>query len=344
MSTDPSQQALSGPVMGTHWSALVQVPPAWNPTARRTEMTAELAAALAASVAKVDRQMSTWKPDSDLMRLNAAAPGRWLDLPPELATVLAKGLEIGRVSNGAFDIGLGDLVAAWGFGAAAADPEEIRKLLGQSRPPAHQLLELDRARGRARKHGPLRLDLSGIAKGYGVDQLLAATARFGVTSALVGLDGELRASGPQADGAPWCVAIEEPDHHRRAPLSLLTLENLAVATSGDYRHWVMVNQHRLAHTMDRRRGGPLNNAVASVTVLAETCMTADAWATALLVMGPTLGPATARALQLSALFVLRREHGLVQIPVGRFATAPQQERATIGRSDPPAPAAPTADR
>src|SRR4051812_12016044 len=108
MSTEVNRHALNGTTMGTRWSALVYAP--------ATADIAALRAALVEAVDRVDRQMSTWKPEIDLMRLNAAAPGVWVPVPAELMFVLAKGLEIGRASGGAFDIGLGDLVNAWGFG------------------------------------------------------------------------------------------------------------------------------------------------------------------------------------------------------------------------------------
>jgi thiamine biosynthesis lipoprotein len=300
--------ALDGATMGTRWSVQIYAPAS---AAGNT-----LRIALAEAVNQVDEQMSTWKPDSDLMRMNAAPPGVWVDLPSALVQVLARGLEIGRASDGAFDIGLGDLINAWGFGPQPADPAVIRAHLGKSRAPAHDVLELEPARCRARKHGRLQLNLSGIAKGYGVDQMMAVIARFGITSALVSLDGELRAKGVQADGRPWTVAIEKPDYETRSPLSVLTLQDAAVATSGDYRHWVNVGRMRLSHTMDVHAGGPLNNGVASVTVLADTCMEADAWATALLVMGKTAGTAFAKARGLNALFIMRSGRGLVQCPVG----------------------------
>lgn len=308
--------------MGTRWSALVYAPTSTDHKALR--------AALARAVEEVDRQMSTWKPDSDLMRMNAAPPGVWIDLSSALMQVLATGLEIGRASKGAFDIGLGDLVNAWGFGPQTADPEAIRAHLGQCRPPAHDLLELDTERGRARKHGALSLDLSGIAKGYGVDRMMAVIEGFGITSALVGLDGELRAKGVKADGTPWAVAIERPDYELRAPMSVLTLQDAAVATSGDYRHWIDVGPMRLSHTMDARTGGPLNNRVASVSVLTESCMEADAWATALLVMGEAAGPAFADAQGMNALFVLRTESGLARRPVGTIFAPGHHRGAATG--------------
>jgi thiamine biosynthesis lipoprotein len=308
--TDLERHTLNGSTMGTRWSALFHMPRDFDP--------APIAEAMAAAVAQVDVQMSTWKPESDLMRLNAAAAETWIELPEQLTEVLACSLEVGRASGGAFDIGLGDAVAAWGFGPAAADAGGIRAALAVPRRPAHDVLELDPAQRRARKHGPLTLDLSGIAKGYGVDRLAQVAKQFSIPGALVSIDGDLRALGLQPDGSPWSVAIERPDHFARAPLSVLALQDAAVATSGDYRHWVEVGGRRLSHTMDPRRGGPLATSPASVTIVGEACMAADAWATALMVLGSLEGAAMAARIGLDALFLDRVEGGLCPTRVGRL--------------------------
>ena len=133
--TDLTRNALHGETMGTRWSALFHKPAEFD--------VAPVAAAMAAAVNEVDRQMSTWKPDSDLMRLNAAPPGVWVECPENLMIVLETAVSIGRASGGAFDIGVGDAVAAWGFGPAAADPARIQAALSEPRRPAHDVLELD---------------------------------------------------------------------------------------------------------------------------------------------------------------------------------------------------------
>lgn len=293
--TDLVRHALNGPTMGTRWSALFHAPAGFDPEPVRI--------AMAKAVAEVDAQMSTWKPDSDLNRLSAAGPGEPVLLPPALMEVLAAGLKIGRVSGGAFDIGMADAVVAWGFGPNRADEDRIRAARAKSRSPAHEVLELDQAQGRARKLQAMAFDLNGIAKGYAVDRLAATAQAFGIDGALLSIDGELRAIGTQPDGSAWTVAVEAPDSERRAAHSILELTDIAVATSGDYRHWVEVGGRRLSHTMDPRRGMPLLNAPASVTVLAETCMMADAWATAMMVLGRERGQQLARSLGLSVLFI-----------------------------------------
>lgn len=303
--------------MGTRWSAILHAPPEVDIPA--------LGNALARAVDRVDRQMSTWKPDSDLMRLNAAAPGTWVSLPRELLQVLTRGLEIGRLSGGAFDIGVGRLVNAWGFGAAGSipDKEAIQAALHERLPPTHTVLELDAPGARARKQAHFDLDLSGIAKGFAVDEMMRTVKAFGISDALVGLDGELAASGTTPDGTPWRIAVEKPDYELRSPLGTIELQDAAVATSGDYRHWIEVGGTRLSHTMDRLRGGPIDNAIASVSVVSSSCMEADAWSTALMVLGRAEGRALAEKYGLDALLVERSDGALRQIGIGRvFETAP----------------------
>lgn len=306
--TDLTRHALNGETMGTRWSALFHKPAEFD--------VAPVAASMAAAVNEVDRQMSTWKPDSDLMRLNAAPPGVWVECPERLMIVLETAVSIGRASGGAFDIGVGDAVSAWGFGPATADPARIQAALSKPKRPAHDILEFDPSGRRVRKSAQVTLDLSGIAKGYGVDRLTDVARRFQISDALLSIDGELRGIGLQPDGSPWAVAIEDPDYSARKAMAIVALEDAAVATSGDYRHWIEVGAKRLSHTMDAKRGGPLARSPASVTVIAETCMAADAWATVLMVKGSHEGVELARQMRLNALFVERDGDGLRQIPVG----------------------------
>ena len=319
MSTERVSFALNGPTMGTRWSALLFAPNGFDP--------APVHVALQAAVDEVDAQMSIWKPDSDLMRLNAAPVGARVMVPDRLSEVLRLGLEIGRASGRAFDIGMGDAVTAWGFGPEAAAPERIRSAMTAKRVPTHQALEIDRTTGLVRKTSPLALDLNGIAKGYGVDRLAETLAAHRIDDALVGIDGEMRALGLRPDGQAWTIAVEAPDADRRAPHSILALQDAAVATSGDYRHWVEVQGRRLSHTMDPDRGAPVLASPASVTVVARTCAEADAWATACMVKESLEGVQLARRSNLSALFIDREGDLLRETRVGRlFEPRPGPER------------------
>ncbi|MCW2285992.1 thiamine biosynthesis lipoprotein [Rhodoblastus acidophilus] len=242
--------------------------------------------------------MSAWRPDSDIERFNRAPPGVWCDLPKNLLTVLEAAMEIGALSDGAFDIGVGDLVKAWGLGAGSRTPE-ADKPIGYKAPT----LQIDRRGLRARKFSRQRLDLSGIAKGFGVDELARVMRAFGLSSWLVGIDGEMRACGQKADGRPWAVGHERPGRAARELMGVIELKNCAVATSGNYRHVVEAEGRLLSHTIDPARGAPLVNDLASVSVLADSAMVADAWATALMVRGVEAGVTLARRMGLEAIFV-----------------------------------------
>jgi thiamine biosynthesis lipoprotein len=284
---------LNGPTMGTRWSVRLA----------SCHVTPDLPATLQDAVETVDRQMSTWRSDSDLMRLNAAAPECWVEVGDELIEVLNLAAEITAVSGGAFDIGIGEAVTAWGFGPARgeADAEAIRAALGCR---LRAEVECDPGTGRARRLNGRRLDLSGIAKGHGVDCMAKVLRQRDIPGFLASLDGEVAAAGLRPDGRPWAVALEEPDPSRRAARGVIEITDRALATSGDYRHRIRLGADWLSHTIDPRIGAPVRNRLASVTVLAPTCAKADAWATALMVLGETAGPALARSLGIEAIFLI----------------------------------------
>lgn len=308
-STEWQRHALNGHTMGTHWSALFHTAPGFDAKGIRD--------ALQSAVDDVDAQMSTWKPDSALMQLNAAPTEEWVKVPRRLMEVLHLALDVGRTSDGAFEIGMGDAVNAWGFGSAIADQNLIRRAHDAARCSTYKTLELDLEVGRVRKTAPVTLDLNGIAKGYGVDCLTETLRGFDIPSGLLGIDGEMRAIGQRPDGEPWAIAIEAPERNRRSPHSILTLQDASVATSGDYRHWVTTGDRCFSHTMNPHCGAPLIKPPASVTVMAPTCAKADAWATALMVLGPVAGGALAHRLRLDALFLLRNADGTIRSePIG----------------------------
>lgn len=298
MSTDRQRYSLNGETMGTRYTALFYAEAGID--------THEIGLSLAHAVDRVDQQMSIWKPDSDLNRLNAAPEQEWLSVPEELATVLSAALRVSQQSGGAFDIAVGDLVNAWGFGPGE---QSVTQQTPGTPPPRARLsasaaLVVDPQRNQVRKRAPLNLDLNGIAKGFGVDELARCLERFGIDRYLVGIDGEMRARGVKPDAQPWVVAIEKPCRGVREVMGVMELGDAAIATSGDYRHWIDVKGHAYAHTMDPVTGAPLNNPLAAVTVVAASCMLADAWATALMVLGEIEGPRLAQERGMDALFVL----------------------------------------
>lgn len=303
------RHTLSGKTMGTRYSAVFFAAAGVDESA--------IGAALFAAADKVDRQMSTWKPDSDLSRLNALPAQQWFDVPEELLAVLDAALYVGVQSDGAFDIGIGDLVNAWGFGPAGPRPDarQASALEQGAYQPASDVLEIDLGQRRVRKSTSITLDLSGIAKGYGVDALAGCLDSFGITRYLVGIDGEMRAKGHKPDGQAWAVAIERPVRHVREVMGVMELVDAAIATSGDYRHWIEVDGRQLGHTMSPLERQPVRNRLAAVTVVMPSCMLADAWATALLVLGEDAGVEMAQKRGMDALFVLRDGEDFQQISI-----------------------------
>jgi thiamine biosynthesis lipoprotein len=322
MSTEPHElsslrrYSLSGETMGTRYSALFYAEPLMDEAA--------INRSLFAAVDNVDQQMSTWKPQSALNRLNAAPEQQWLPISDELVNVLTTALRVGRQSSGAFDIAVGDLVDAWGFGPGERQPttQQISTLDRQVRVPATQALEIDPIRNLARKRSATTLDLSGIAKGFAVDELARCLDGWGMTNYLVGIDGEMRTRGVKPDGQPWVVAIERPRRGVREVMGVMEISDAAIATSGDYRHWIEIAGQRYSHTMDPALGAPLSNPLAAVTVVASTCMLADAWATALMVLGEKAGPELAQERGMDALFVLHDGETFREISIvaGRLQT------------------------
>jgi thiamine biosynthesis lipoprotein len=221
-------------------------------------------------------------------------------------------------SGGAYDPAAGALVNLWGFGPArrydhagfyAPDGDAIARAQAQR---AAARVALDREGRRLLQPGGAVLDLSSIAKGYAVDRLALCLERRGLHHYLVEAGGELRGAGVKPDGHPWWVELEGvPDID--AAQAIVALHGLAIATSGDYRQYFTQDQRRVSHTLDPRTGRPVANDVASVTVLAPTCMAADALSTVLTVLGPVDGLAFAERRALAARFLVRRAGTLEEI-------------------------------
>lgn len=289
--------ALAGATMGTTWSARMALPAGCSDQAARM--------AIQAALDEVVAQMSTWEAGSDISLFNQAGPG-WRELPDAFFHVLRHAMALAQDSAGAYDPTVGPLVNAWGFGPhqRAFEPPSPAAIDAARLRCGWQRVALDTARQAAFQPGGAYLDLSSIAKGYGVDRATMALDALGITQYLVEVGGELRARGKRPDGQPWRVAVEVPDASDDHALAL-PLEDRSIATSGDYRRHAGSGEARYAHTIDPRTGQPVRNNVASVSVLHPVCMQADALATVLTVLGETDGLAYARRHDLAALFILR---------------------------------------
>lgn len=261
-------EIFSGETMGTDWSLQAVSPPA----ATRHGVQAALDL--------VVEQMSQWEPKSDLSRFNRAAPGTWCAVPAEFAHVMEVALDISRASGGAFDPGLGRFTEAWGFGSV----ESAGQVPQAGKPALDRTIDFDPATRRMRRSDGAALDLSGIAKGYGVDLAAEWLLDIGVRHFLLEVGGELRGEGIRPDGQPWWVDVEMPPASSIPPWRI-ALHDLSVATSGNYRRGFSAAGQHYSHSLDPATGLPIVNGVSSVTVLHRDCIRADGWATALTVMG-----------------------------------------------------------
>jgi FAD:protein FMN transferase len=243
--------------------------------------------AAAEALRQVERAMTRFDPASDVGRANRVAAAGPVPITAATAEVLDEALWWAEATNGAFDPCLARAVALWDVGRRHEPPPEadIARLANRR---LFRLLELDRRAGRpvVRFHdGELGLDLGGIAKGYGVDRAVAALRERGIGHALVGAGGDLYALGRAPSGEPWRIGIRSPDHPT-ALAGTLEAEDLAVATSGDYAQFFRHGGERYHHLLDPLTGAPRRTARRSVTVVAPSCMAADAAATAVFGMAP----------------------------------------------------------
>ncbi len=269
-------------------------------------------AAVAAVVARVNASMSTYHPDSELSRFNRSSSTDPVPVSKDLASVLLAAKEVFSASGGAFDPTVAPLVDAWGFG-----PKEVID------PPSREELAQLRAQvgfGRVRvgsatvaKSSPgLSVDLSAIAKGYAVDLASDALSMAGVRDHLVEIGGEVRARGTGPRG-PWVVGIERPVRGS-APevVASVKLSDRSLATSGNYRNFVVADGRTVTHILDPRTGEPVEHGLGSVSVAAEDCMRADAWATALYVLGASEGFERAESFGIAALFLTAQDDGGIE--------------------------------
>ena len=301
-SREPESLQLAGRAMGTTYG--VSIPRLPDGVQRRS-----VENAIAEVLREADEHLSGWNDESELVRFNATASTDWQPVSPVLFESVAQALALSRATNGTFDVTVGPLVRAWGFGAgadaAAAEPsaETITELL---RDVGFGRLELRASPPAMRKSSArLAIDLDGIAPGWAVDRIVERLEALGIHDYLVELGGEVRARGLNAEGRRWRIAVEAPAAGERRAYAVIELDGVGVSTSGDYRDYREVDGRRISHTIDPRTGSPVTHGLASVTVVHESVAAADAWATALMVLGREEGMALARRQQLAALFIQR---------------------------------------
>ena len=300
-----TQIELTGRTMGTTYSVkLVDVPKDLDQ--------ATLQKAIDARLADINRQMSTYDPASELSRFNRQSGTHWFSVSPALVQVVDEAKRTSRLSDGIFDVTVGPLVDLWGFGPEKTMdpiPSDLRIRQALSLVGFEKLETRDQPPALRKTVAGLRVDLSAIAKGYAVDEVSLLLHRRGLDNHLVEIGGELRGKGHNARRASWRIAVEKPGADFKTAYMAVHLADQGMATSGDYRNFFEKNGRRYSHTIVPTTGKPVIHSLASVTVVAQSCMRADALATALLASGPDQGYALARREGIAALFIERTDQG-----------------------------------
>jgi FAD:protein FMN transferase len=298
----------------------------WNVKLDATAQTADaLGDAVRRALQAVDERMSLYRPESELSAFNAAPSGVPIPLSSELFAVLAAAQQVSGWSGGAFDVTVAPAVEAWGFGIhkaqrvpAAGDVAARRSLVDW------RALRLDPVQCTATKRvAGLRVDLNGIAKGYGVDVATRTLDALGVAHYMVEVGGEVRTKGLNASAEPWRIGIEQPDANPQRARLVVPLSGRAMATSGDYRIYFEQDGRRYSHEIDPATVTPIAHRLCSVSVVADDCMRADALATALIVLGPDRAYAMAEAGGIAAQFIER-------VAPGRFVDRMTPAFAALG--------------
>lgn len=314
-----SIQMLSGRTMGTTYT--IKVAPKGN-----IPSLVKIANVVEQELARVNLQMSTYLPESELSRFNLSDTTDWFEVSTDTAAVVQLANEISTASNGAFDVTVGPLVDLWGFGAKGAtdsppSAEEVKEVM--TNVGFHKLEVRMEPPALRKKVAGLQVDLSAIAKGHGVDRVAKRLAAIGVNDFFIEIGGEVRTSGTKLDGQLWRVGIEEavselPTDESRAVYQVLALSNQSLATSGNYRNYFEAQGKRYAHTLNPRTGVPAEVEIASASVVAESCALADGVATSMMCVGYEDGLQLAEQNDWAVLLMIRSGDRFSDVRSSRF--------------------------
>lgn len=299
-----SLESFGGPTMGSTYSIKY---------VRRAGLAApsEVQAQVERILAQVDRQMSTYRSDSDIERFNDLPANSCQVMPVAVLRLIEIGQQLSRDSQGSFDLTVEPLLNLWGFGpqgrgeAVPSDTAlaQVRQRVGYT----HLRIEGDQLC----KDAAVEVDFNSIAAGHAVDRIAARFAEMGIDSYLVEATGELKAVGRKPDGSAWRIALEEPRDDRQLAERVIAVDGYGVSTSGDYRNYFQRDGQRYSHTFDARTGRPVEHGLASVTVIHPAAVMADGLSTLLLILGPERGWDYAEKHDIAAFFVIRADTGFV---------------------------------
>ena len=308
---------IKGETMGTYYHVSFVGDNSSNSTALKERIDQRLIA--------INKSMSTYDPQSELSLLNkgelATDADGWVTLSPDLAEVLSMSLDVWHNSEGSFDVTVGPLINIWGFGPDKRPDNAPSNDLIQSKLSdiGSEKIELDREAHKVRLQSPLYIDLSAIAKGWAVDEIADLIEEQGYQSFMVEIGGEIRAQGKKPKNQPWRIAIERPSFNIGQDVALIVeLDQQGVATSGNYRNYFEENGVRFSHTIDPNTGYPIKHNLASVTVIHESTGLADAWATAITVVGPDKGLALAEQNQLAVFMLVSENNSFKEVFSNEF--------------------------
>lgn len=325
----------TGRTMGTTWS-VKYVTDKSNET--------EIMEAMKAALVDVNQAMSTYIPDSELMTLNKSPVNEPFKASPELFRLTEQAVHVSDISEGAYDITAGALVNLWGFGSGksfsgntpsniddkaapafakwlekgqvsvAPDKAAVAKAMEQT---GYKSLILNAKDRTITKTKPVFVDLSSIAKGYGVDVVAHTLESFGIKSYMVEVGGEVRLRGHKTGNQPWRIAVREPVLENKIQ-TIISLDNKGIATSGDYLNYYEVEGVHFSHLIDARTGYPEKHRLASVAVVNEDTGIADAYATMFMVLGEKAGIALAEEKGIDAYFIYHTDKGFETRSTGHF--------------------------
>ncbi|ROL80077.1 thiamine biosynthesis protein ApbE [Pseudomonas chlororaphis] len=299
-----SLESFGGPTMGSTYSIKY---------VRRAGLAApsEVQAQVERILVQIDRQMSTYRNDSDIERFNDLPANSCQAMPAAVLRLIEVGQQLSRDSQGAFDLTVEPLLNLWGFGpqgrgeAVPSDTAlaQVRQRVGYT----HLRIEGDQLC----KDAAVEVDFNSIAAGHAVDRIAARLAEMGIDSYLVEATGELKAVGRKPDGSAWRIALEEPRDDRQLAERVIAVDGYGVSTSGDYRNYFQRDGQRYSHAFDARTGRPVEHGLASVTVIHPAAVMADGLSTLLLILGPERGWDYAEKHDIAAFFVIRADTGFV---------------------------------
>jgi len=312
------KQQIEGPTMGTTYHITICTPSAVDVDTGQLKQDIDLL------LVDINQEMSTYIKDSELSLFNQAAPDQWIPVAPAVVKVVSAGLKLSEDSDGAFDMTVGPLVNLWHFGPdpgkRTLPPED--KIEAARQKVGYHHIQVQESPAALKKLIPeVYVDLSAIAKGYGVDAVAELIEEQGIENYLVEIGGEMRARGVNQRGEAWKVGIEKPLSQTRVVQKIVPLDNLSMATSGNYRNFFEVDGVSYSHTIDPRTGRPAMHGLASVTVVGKNCMNCDAIATCLMVLGPTEGYNWVKERGIAAYFIVKTDAGFTE----RFSPAWQKQ-------------------